>query len=257
MTVPKAALQGVTKQVKALTTTTETTSSGGLFGSGETSTASASAVSKKAVVVTQTTSSLDDLVVSTKDSGTSSSSSTDAADKFRDYGIVVLPDIICNNDDDDDDSAVGVSAYSLQAASAFEQLCREQLEPRGLQVDGDQSFDFAEVRQRPGHRVDNRYRILEPQDSPIAVLSRRLVRELPKLLFPEEEESAWQLLYAGVVHSFPRSQPQDPVPEAQLWHQDGPSVFTTQHHVSHCITVCASRRCVDGQRYDGIHCGDT
>jgi hypothetical protein len=219
-----------------------TTDPGGMFGNngdnsnGEASSSTA-AVTKKAQ--SQTTSSFDDVVVYGVEP-------TSAAAKFRDYGLVVLPDIIVQHEDNNDayNNDEAVAKYKTQAARALEELCREQLEPRGLQVNSETTaFDFAEVRQRPGHRVDNRYHILEPSNSPIAVLGRRLVHELPRLLFPEEfspeasEQPAWQLLYAGVVHSFPRSQPDNPVPDAQLWHRDGPSVFTNLHHVSHCINV--------------------
>jgi hypothetical protein len=176
---------------------------------------------KPTAPATQTTSSLDDLIQR-------SSNTTAVSDTFRDYGLVVLPDLV---------EKENVAQYSQQAAQALQDLCREQLEPRGLQVDGEEEFDFREVRQRPGHRVDNRYHILEPVESPIAALGRRIVNELPQLLFPEEEESAWQLVYAGVVHSFPRAKPEDPVPDAQLWHRDGPSVFSVEHHPTHCINV--------------------
>lgn len=205
-------------QKEVVSTTATERGGGGMFGMP------VQAPARQIVpAVTQTTSSLDDLV--------KKSSELDAvAETFRDYGIVVLPDIV---------ETGNVSLYSQQASQALDDLCREQLEPRGLKVDGEQEFDFMEVRQRPGHRVDNRYHILEPSDSPIATLGRRLVRELPKLLFPNDphEEVSWQLLYAGVVHSFARENPQDPIPEAQLWHRDGPSVFTDKHHASHCINV--------------------
>jgi hypothetical protein len=236
-----ATTTAVAKVAPVQTVVTAKAESGGMFGNGD-SNGDADASMSEAVTQkpqTQTTSSFDDVVVYGVEP-------TSAAATFRDYGLVVLPDIIvqddANNDAYTNDEAV--AKYKTQAAGALEQLCREQLEPRGLQVDSETTaFDFAEVRQRPGHRVDNRYHILEPPDSPIAVLARRLVHELPRLLFPEEfspEASAtpvWQLLYAGVVHSFPRSHPDNPVPDAQLWHRDGPSVFTNQHHVSHCINV--------------------
>jgi hypothetical protein len=63
---------------------------------------------------------------------------------------------------------------------------KEQLEPRGLQVDGLNTFDFAEVRQRPGHRVDNRYKILDDPNSPIAMLGQQLCESLPGFLSNED-----------------------------------------------------------------------
>lgn len=230
------------KQSPAQSQAAATTETGRMFGNGNADADTSTAMVPSQKTQTLTTSKFDDVVVF---GGTDPSASA-AAVTFRDYGLVVLPDIIvqdeANNDAFTNDEAV--AKYKMQAATALDELCREQLEPRGLQVDSETTaFDFAEVRQRPGHRVDNRYHILDPPESPIAVLARRLVHELPRLLFPEEfspeaaSEPAWQLLYAGVVHSFPRSQPDKPVPDAQLWHRDGPSVFTNQHHVSHCINV--------------------
>jgi hypothetical protein len=73
-----------------------------------------------------------------------------------------------------------------QSKMAFQALVKEQLEPRGLQVDGLNTFDFAEVRQRPGHRVDNRYKILDDPNSPIAMLGQQLCESLPGFLSNED-----------------------------------------------------------------------
>jgi hypothetical protein len=126
-----------------------------------------------------------------------------------------------------------VRSCQEQASQALKALENEQLKPRGLEVDGVNSFDFKEVRQRPGHRVDNRYKILDDADSAICQTSRHLLEVLPNLL---TNESGWKLLYGGVVHSFPRASKEDPVPPAQLWHRDGPSLFQT-HHETHCFNV--------------------
>jgi hypothetical protein len=62
---------------------------------------------------------------------------------------VVLPDIIVQHEDNNDayNNDEAVAKYKAQAAGTL--LCREQVEPRGLQVDSETTaFDFAEVRQR-------------------------------------------------------------------------------------------------------------
>ena len=170
-------------------------------------------------VPTRRTSSFSDLVVPDKKDAANSSRI------FRTFGMCVLQDLIS------DDTIV---ACKQQASEALEALKEEHLKPRGLQVDGLNSFDFAEVRQRPGHRVDNRYHILEDPTSPIATLSRYLLDVLPNLLTKGGE---YKLLYGGVVHSFPRENAEDPIPPAQLWHRDGPSLFETGHHDTHCFNV--------------------
>jgi Phytanoyl-CoA dioxygenase (PhyH) len=152
----------------------------------------------------------------------------DVTTRFADYGVLIVSQS-CD--------AATIQACHTQAQQALQRLQVEQLKPRQLQVRGANAFDFVEVRQRPGHRIDNRYTILDDPDAPIAVLGRRLLSELPSRLFPEEAVTCWKLLYAGVVHSFPREQPEDPAPPAQFWHRDGPSLFATDHHPTHCFNV--------------------
>lgn len=165
------------------------------------------------------------------------SSSGDAANAFRDFGVVVWPSY-CAVDD--------VQACRLQCDEALRRLQSEQLTPRGLQVDGKDTFDFIEVRQRPGHRVDNRYTILDDPTSPIARLGQKLKKEVASELFDcSENYDDWRLLYAGVVHAFPRQNPEEPAPPPQLWHRDGPSLFAANdnaginhpHHSTHCFNV--------------------
>lgn len=189
---------------------------------------------------TKNTANLSDLIVPTpkkertngnlfapSTSGNDDSAST-LARVFADYGVAVLPSY-CNAED--------VATILKQAQQALRQLQDEQLTPRGLVVDGEEFFDFVEVRQRPGHRVDNRYKIFDDRASPIAMLGRKLLADLAAQLFADDE-SGWKLLYAGVVHSFPRKSKDDPAPPPQLWHRDGPSLFASdQHHPTHCFNV--------------------
>jgi hypothetical protein len=142
---------------------------------------------------------------------------------FRQNGMLLVQDLI---------SPKILSACQKQAREALDALVKEQLEPRGLKVDGMEEFDFAEVRQRPGHRVDNRYQILDDPSSPIAELSRQLQETIPKFW----KDNGFELCYGGVVHSFPREKENDPLPPAQIWHRDGPSILS-HNHDTHCFNV--------------------
>jgi Phytanoyl-CoA dioxygenase (PhyH) len=184
---------------------------------------SAAVVSRKTLFRTQTTSDPAHVTVHASDSDS-------ATIRFADFGVLIFSQLC--------DFAT-IQACHWQAQHALLRLQEEQLAPRKLQVRGANAFDFIEVRQRPGHRIDNRFTILDDPDAPIARLGRRLLSELPPRLFPEEDvaSASWKLLYAGVVHSFPREHPNDPAPPAQFWHRDGPSLFADQHHPTHCFNV--------------------
>jgi Phytanoyl-CoA dioxygenase (PhyH) len=154
-----------------------------------------------------------------------------ASKLFDEFGVVLFPSY-CSTQE--------VTACRHQGDAALRRLQVEQLTSRRLMVDGDETFDFVEVRQRPGHRVDNRYTILDDPTSPIASLGQKLRTELPKLLFDGAiyNRQQWKLLYAGVVHAFPRRHPDDEPPPPQLWHRDGPSLFASElHHPTHCFNV--------------------
>jgi len=146
---------------------------------------------------------------------------------FRTYGMCVFENLVEERE---------LNECRAQASKAFDALVNEQLTPRGLFIDGENEFDFAEVRQRPGHRVDHRYKILDDPSSPIASLSRKLVRILPKLL-TNAETDGYKLVYGGIVHAFPRKTESDPFPPPQLWHRDGPSLFDEAHHGTHCFNI--------------------
>ena len=98
-------------------------------------------------------------------------------------------------------------------------------------MDRDEEFDFVEVRQRRGHRVDNRYKILDNSTSPIPKLGQ-IIRDV----LSDDDETSWKLVYAGMVHAFPWRSKDALPPPPQLWHRDGPSLFA-EHHATHCFNV--------------------
>jgi hypothetical protein len=171
---------------------------------------------------------------------------------FRDYGIVIVSNFCTEQQ---------IQQCTEQAYVALERLQQEQLLPRNIQIKGDNTFDFIEVRQRPGHRVDNRYQILDDPKSPIVTLGKIILKEIIGLqLFSNnnygettagrmsmDQSSSWNLLYAGVVHAFPRDNDSMEYPPSQFWHRDGPSLFEDQddddhhhhhsHHATHCFNV--------------------
>jgi hypothetical protein len=53
----------------------------------------------------------------------------------------------------------------------------------------------------------------------------------------EGVKEGYKILYGGVVHSFPRKNATEPFPPPQIWHRDGPSLFPTHHHETHCFNV--------------------
>ena len=166
--------------------------------------------------VTRTTSSLTDLIPPTMAA---------APRIFSQFGVVIVNDFLEQSQ---------VQECKAAATSCLNSLIDEQLTPRDLVVDGVNTFDFAEVRQRPGHRVDNRYKIL---DSPIIKsVSERLLQELPMLL-SEVKDAQYKLRFGGVVHSFPREKKTDPIPEAQVWHRDGTGLFESAFHETHCFNI--------------------
>ena len=191
----------------------------------------------------KTTSDIQDLTLSLSSNNNNNKKSTLATASttsrvFETYGMVVLENAVSSDE---------IAACLVQSKEALQRLKTQHLEPRGLVLDGTNPFDFAQVRQRPGHRVDNRYGILEPSDSPIAQLGQRLLRLLPPLLQGSNNNNNttttmannYKILYGGVVHSFPRLDPSDPMaPPPQLWHRDGPSLFDkTPYHETHCFNV--------------------
>ena len=180
-----------------------------------------SSASKRATLPVKTTVSLNDVILNNH------SDMKSAQRIFRTFGMLLVEDFIKGD---------FLKKCQNQSKDALQSLITEQLEPRGLQVDGNNEFDFAEVRQRPGHRIDNRYKILDDPDSPIATLSQQLCESLPGFL-SNEDGITYKVLHCGVVHSFPRESESDPIPDAQLWHRDGPSLFTTAHHDTHCFNV--------------------
>ena len=104
------------------------------------------------------------------------------------------------------------------------------------------NYDFEEVRQRPGGRVDSRYEVLDgPCGDPQLTQSRMLYPLLKKILNTDDP----RLLWGGVVHAFGskgRHQAATPSPPThQVWHRDGPSLFGPwsdgHHHPSHCVNV--------------------
>lgn len=167
--------------------------------------------------VTRTTSSLSDLIPPTMAA---------APRIFSQFGVVVVEDFLDQEQ---------VQECREAAAMCLKSLIDEQLTPRGLVVDGLNTFDFAEVRQRPGHRVDNRYKILDT--SVVKSVAERLLQELPVLLSEGKTNAQYKLLFGGVVHSFPRVKETDPIPDAQIWHRDGPSLFDSAFHETHCFNV--------------------
>lgn len=167
--------------------------------------------------VTRTTSSLSDLIPPTMAA---------APRIFSQFGVVVVEDFL---------DQVQVQGCKENASMCLKSLIDEQLTPRGLVVDGLNNFDFAEVRQRPGHRVDNRYKILD--SSVVKSVAERLLQELPVLLSEGKKNAQYKLLFGGVVHSFPRETETDPIPDAQIWHRDGPSLFDSAFHETHCFNV--------------------
>ena len=170
---------------------------------------------------------------------------------FDEYGMVIVPDLLTSlySEDNHDGSSTMdtlLDSYRQQADKALEQLQRDKLDPLGLSVNGAEAFDMVHVRQRPGHRVDNRYGILSDSQSPLAQLAQKLAQQLGRLLFPTEGEGdaassfpTLKVLHGGVVHAFARASQEDPVPPAQFWHRDGPSLFANpqKHHPTHCFNV--------------------
>jgi len=148
---------------------------------------------------------------------------------FQTFGLVVLnSDCIPNT--------------IIEKCRTYGSLCLQQfqnnvLSPQGLLVHGDNTFDFHECRQRPGHRVDNRYQILQPHSPILALLESSMIQSLIQTLFGSGVD--YKVLYAGIVHSFPSLDNQSP-PPAQLWHRDGPGLFSTKdhyHHPTHCFNI--------------------
>jgi hypothetical protein len=223
-------------------------------------------VLSKQQYVTKTTCNISDLLRLNGTVATSTTTSVrttrDASTLFADYGMMVLSNFCTSQQ---------IQDCNDQAQLALRRLQEEQLTPRHLILRGENTFDFVEVRQRPGHRVDNRYTILDDPNSPISRLGRQILSTVTSQLFRDESTtttdssagtvvdtdessvstnsacSTWKLLYAGVVHAFPRSNPNDPPPPSQLWHRDGPSLFETtttkqqhqhhHHHPTHCFNV--------------------
>jgi hypothetical protein len=173
--------------------------------------------SQRTSLITRTTSSLTDLIPPTM---------TAAPHIFSQYGMLVVKDFL---------EQTQVQECKTTAAACLQALVDEQLAPRGLAVDGINTFDYTEVRQRPGHRVDNRYKIMD--SDVVKTISGRLLEELPRLLNGDKKDAKYKLLYGGVVHSFPREKESDPIPDAQIWHRDGPSLFDSAHHETHCFNV--------------------
>jgi len=173
------------------------------------------------IPMTQTTSNIEDVTLK------STAKPTLSTHIFRKYGMCVFENLI---------EEEVLNNCRIQASKAFDALVNDQLTPRGLFIDGENEFDFAEVRQRPGNRVDHKYTILDNPASPIASLSRKLVDTFPKLLANNSSDK-YKLSYAGVVHAFPRKTESDPFPPPQLWHRDGPSLFDEPHHDAHCFNV--------------------
>jgi hypothetical protein len=205
--------------------------------------------------VTKTTWSLSDIMLRDINSKSFMKDHVDAvndtntriANIFRDYGIVIISNYCTTKQIHD--------CYE-QAQTALLQLQNEScIVSRNLQINStNDAFDFMEVRQRPGHRVDNRYTILDDKHSPIVQLGQHILRDIiMKRLFPcnnnskngkhDNSNSNWKLLYAGVVHAFPRDETStDPnFPPPQFWHRDGPSLFDesigNNHHPTHCFNV--------------------
>ena len=157
---------------------------------------------------------------------------------FCDYGMVILSKYCTEQQ---------IQKCSKQAHVALERLQQEHLMPRNINIRGPNSFDFVEVRQRPGHRVDNRYKILDDPHSPIVTLGKNILKDIiDQQLFSQKDEvsssSSWKLLYAGVVHAFPRENESMEYPSSQFWHRDGPSLFEDhddrhRHHGTHCFNV--------------------
>ena len=143
---------------------------------------------------TGTTSSLEDLIPSKLSS---------APNIFSVYGMVILREFL---------NPSQVDECKCVAYSCLQALVDEQLTPRGLIVDGSNTFDFTEVRQRPGHRVDNRYKVMDSQI--IQDLGTRLLEELPAILNTSQKDIHYKLLYGGVVHSFPRATKSAAIPDA-------------------------------------------
>ena len=116
------------------------------------------------------------------------------------------------------------------ADRGLEALISEQLSPRKLTLDDD--FDFQEVRHRPGARLDNRYKI----DASLVTENTR-VMDVVRSIFGKSEAGSVKLLYAGVVHAWPKKEGSaDPCP--QVWHRDGPSLFEdAPHHGTHCLNL--------------------
>jgi Phytanoyl-CoA dioxygenase (PhyH) len=192
---------------------------------------------------------------------TSSDPSAVVHDIFQKHGLVILPDYLIPNNNNNNNNHHGqqgndfLQLHKLQAKQAFDDLSNVLQQDFGVQVDGPETFDFVEVRQRPGHRVDYRYDLLNVENdvdsnrsnisNPANDLAQRLVYELPRLLFSnrapgeQHDEVKLRVLHAGVVHAFGRNSAEEPVPPAQIWHRDGPSLFGEEndHHDTHCFNV--------------------
>ena len=169
----------------------------------------------------RTSCTLSDLIVHSKDT-------TRLRTTFQSLGLVVLDPV----DRIPDSMIQECRSYSSTCLELFQQTF---LSPQGLHVRGDNEFDFHECRQRPGHRVDNRYKILDPSSPILALLGSSTIHSLIQNLYGSGME--YKVLYAGIVHSFPSLENQPP-PPAQLWHRDGPSLFSSHdHHPTHCMNI--------------------
>ena len=147
------------------------------------------------------------------------------ANAFDKFGVVMLNNYL-----------VSIDEYMQQSKDAFEALIIEHLEPRGIIPDGKEAFSLPEAQQKAGRRIDSNYGILDDPDSPIAKLGQKLQHEIPRLLFPNQENN-FHLTKGGVVSALPDRTDDGRIIDPQSWHRPGQSLFINNHHAAHCFTL--------------------
>ncbi|GMH58388.1 hypothetical protein TrRE_jg4080, partial [Triparma retinervis] len=148
----------------------------------------------------------------------------EAAEIFHAQGVVYHPEPVLTVEE--------VSGLRSMATRAFDDLMSEQLEPRGLTLED--SFDFNEVRHRPGNRLDNRYKV----DAGV-VTSNGLIMDYVNRVFGTSDAGEVEVLYAGVVHAWGKEEGAEP--DVQVWHRDGPTLLgggeKGRGHRTHCLNL--------------------
>lgn len=151
------------------------------------------------------------------------SESGKVAPVFQKYGLVVITECVSSLDE--------CLSHSREALDIF---LREEVDPRGLNLEAISEVTLPQLR--PG-RIDISYGTMNPSKSPIAKIGRILEKEVPELLF-RDEESSFHLLRGGIFQALPRNRKPNLVQGTETWRRDHVPLFANCHdHPTHCFTV--------------------